>query len=147
MCEAPQVATDPTLAWLAVATSLHAGFQLTVTVVVYPALADVADDDWTARHASHSRRITWVVGPVYVGLAAACLAILVAGPRSPLALVAVAASAAAAGLTAFVAAPAHARLGGGRRPEVLTRLLRADRLRLAAALVGAGTAVAALLLD
>ncbi len=33
-------------ATLVAATMLHLGFQLTITVVTYPALADVAPDRW-----------------------------------------------------------------------------------------------------
>ena len=41
---------------LLVSTALHAGFQLTVTFVVYPGLADVQPDRWPVAHARHSRR-------------------------------------------------------------------------------------------
>jgi hypothetical protein len=33
-------------------------FQLTVTLVVYSALAEIQPDQWVAAHARHSQRIT-----------------------------------------------------------------------------------------
>ncbi len=50
---------------LLVATAVHAGFQLTVSRLVYPALAAVAPAAWEPTHAAHSRRITPLVGLVY----------------------------------------------------------------------------------
>jgi hypothetical protein len=55
-------------AWTAAllaSTALHAGFQLTVTLVIYAALAGVQPDQWVAAHARHSRRITPPVALVY----------------------------------------------------------------------------------
>ncbi len=128
---------DPAEALLA-ASSLHLGFQGLVTAVVYPALVDVPADRFAAAHAAHSRRMGVVVALVYGLLATACLAVLVAGPRSVPAVASVGAAAVAAGTTAFVAAPAHRRLGReGRSDDVLRRLRAADRVRLAAAVLGA----------
>src|SRR5690242_12010737 len=107
---------------LLAATALHLGFQLTVSLLVYPALAEVPQDRWPERHAAHSRRITPLVVVVYGLLAGACAWTLLTGPRG-WAIVAVSAAAAAALLTAFGAAPAHGRLGRGWSPEVITRLL------------------------
>lgn len=122
---------------LLAAGALHVGFQATVTLVVYPALADLEPMAWAAGHAAHSRRITLVVGPVYLAVAAACLWALVARPITAAVAIAVAGHALAAVTTALVAAPAHGRLGrDGRTPEVLQRLLVADRVRLAGAVVG-----------
>lgn len=134
---------------LVAATWLHAGFQLTVTLLVYPALVapSLAPDEWTERHARHSRGITPIVVVVYGALVLACLAVLIAGPRPLAALVSVGAAAVAAMATAFVAAPAHGRLGSGRDPVVERRLLVADRVRslaaVAAAVAAAIAAVAA----
>lgn len=133
---------------LVAATWLHAGFQLTVTLLVYPALvAPSTPDGWTERHARHSRGITPIVVVVYGALVLACLAVLIAGPRPLAALVSVGAAAVAAMATAFVAAPAHGRLGSGRDPVVERRLLVADRVRslaaVAAAVAAAIAAVAA----
>jgi hypothetical protein len=129
---------------LLAASALHLGFQLVVSVVVYPALVDVAPDRWTAAHTAHSQRISLVVAPVYVLLAAACLWVLVAGPRTPGLLLAVAGAAVAALATALVAAPTHGRLGReGPTAGLLARLERADRVRLTAAVVAAAGALGA----
>ena len=132
---------------LAAATWLHAGFQLTVTLLVYPVLlAPSADgEEWSRRHARHSRGIAPLVGVVYGALVVACLAVLVAGPRGAWALAAVAACVVAAGATAFVAAPAHGRLAGGREARVESRLVIADRVRALAAVTAAVCAALAVL--
>jgi hypothetical protein len=115
---------------------LHLGFQLVVTVVVYPALADVPDDQWSRAHDAHSRRISRIVAPVYGLLAAACLWVLVSGPHTVLLMVSVAGAAIAALATAFMAAPTHGRLGSrGRDDALLRRLRQADGVRLAGALL------------
>ena len=61
---------------------LHLGFQAVVTIVVYPALAATRPADWDAAHDAHSRRISYVVAPLYLVVAAACLWVLVAGPHT-----------------------------------------------------------------
>lgn len=135
---------SPEVALLAV-TALHAGFQAVVTIVVYPALRDLGADRWSAGHAAHSRRVSVVVAPVYLLVLVVCgwqltdLAGVGAG-----ALVAVAGNGLALTVTAAVAAPTHGRLGrDGPRPELLRRLLVADRVRLVGALVALAGAVAA----
>jgi hypothetical protein len=139
------MALTPEIGLLA-ATALHLGTQAVVTAVVYPALAEVPPERWTSAHAAHSRRITYVVAPVYTLLAAACLGVLLAGPRTPLLLLAVAAAAAAALSTALVAAPTHGRLGReGPTPELLSRLRTSDGVRLAAGVTAAGAALLAVL--
>lgn len=127
---------------LLVAGMLHLGFQATVTGVVYPALAEVGDDDWARAHDAHSRRITRLVAPVYLLLAAACLWVLIAGPYDALLLASVAGAAVAGVTTMAVAAPTHGRLGRGRTSSSLRRLLVADAVRLVGALVCAGCALA-----
>ncbi|GAA4119142.1 hypothetical protein GCM10022415_18840 [Knoellia locipacati] len=130
--------------WLVLAAGAHLGFQLTVTLVVYPALADVPPDRWTAAHEAHSRRITPVVGVVYVGLLAAVAAALLREPLTTGTVVAAVAAAVSMALTAAGAAPLHGRLGRGHDPRVLHRLLLVDRLRLVGALACAAGAVVAL---
>ncbi|GAA2724387.1 hypothetical protein [Cellulomonas aerilata] len=133
---------------LLAATALHLGFQAVVTAVVYPALAEVPPDRWGTAHAAHSRRITAVVAPVYGLLGAACLRVVVAGPRTGLAAVAVTGSAAAAVSTALVAAPTHRRLAlQGANPLLLARLRRSDGVRLAGAALAAGAALGAVVLE
>ncbi|QZY28672.1 hypothetical protein [Nocardioides coralli] len=122
----------------------HAGFQLTVTVVVYPALAAVPQTSWSVSHDGHSRRISLLVVPWYAALLASSGWALVAADRSPSLLVAVAALVAVVVVTGVAAAPLHGRLGReGPQGVLLRRLLLVDRLRLALALVGAVAAVAA----
>lgn len=128
---------------LLAASAAHAGFQTVVSVVVYPALAGTRPDDWAEVHAAHSRRISFVVGPLYLAVAAACLWTLLDDPGG-WALVAVAGNALAAVTTALVAAPTHGRLGArGPEPALLRRLLVADRVRTAGALLAAAAALVA----
>ena len=123
----------------ALAAALHAGFQATVTVLVYPALASRTDEEWPVAHARHSRAITPVVGVVYGVLVLTGVALVVSGP-DPAGWVALAAAAVAMAITATMAAPSHGRLE--RRDErVLARLLVVDRWRCAAALVALVAAV------
>ena len=129
---------------LAAAAAVHLGFQLVVTAVVYPALAEVPDGDWPRAHDAHSRRITLVVGLVYGLLAAACLWVLVADSTDPFVLISVAGAVFSALATAFVAAPAHGELGRTERTEHLMRRLRtADRVRLGGAVLCAVFALVA----
>ena len=129
---------------LVAASAAHAGFSVVVSVVVYPALVDGAREpgvDWPARHDAHSRRIAWVVGPLYLLVAAACVRTLLEGPQG-WAWVVLTGNALAALTTAALAAPTHGRLGAqGPTPALLTRLLRADRLRTAAAVMAAAASL------
>ncbi|MBC2960774.1 hypothetical protein [Nocardioides deserti] len=50
------------------ATALHAGFQLTVTALVYPRLAGTAPAAWSREHSRHSRTITPLVAVVYAAV-------------------------------------------------------------------------------
>ncbi len=121
---------------LVVGTGLHAGFQLVVTLLVYPALAEVPASHWADAHDRHSRGILPVVALVYGVAAAACLWVLVTGPDDLGDWIALVATAVAAATTAGVAAPTHAKLGtAGPDPGLVRRLLVADRVRLGAALV------------
>lgn len=130
--------------WLLVAAGTHLGFQLTVTLVVYPALADLPPERWGPAHDRHSSRITPVVALVYAGLGLATGAALLSADVGAGVVIAAAAAAVCVGLTAVVAAPTHARLGHGHDAALVRRLLVVDRLRLVAAtvcLVGALLAV------
>ena len=127
---------------LLAASAAHLGFQVVVTVVVYPALAEVPGGRWSAAHERHSRRIALVVGPLYAAVAAACLWALLSSPDA-WTWVAVGANAVAVLVTATLAAPLHGRLNGARgRAVLLARLRRVDLVRTAAAAVAV---VAALL--
>lgn len=125
---------------LLAATALHAGFQLTVTLVVYPALREVPAERWGTAHDAHTRRITGVVVPVYLAVVAAGVWALTEPVGWAVAL-AVGGSVLALATTALVAAPLHGRLGReGPVPALLDRLLLADRVRLLAALLALAAA-------
>ncbi|MBA2694575.1 MAG: hypothetical protein H0U62_01685 [Actinobacteria bacterium] len=123
---------------LVVATAVHAGFQLTVTTVVYPALARVDTDRWSTAHDAHSRSIVPVVAVTYLSLAGACLWAVLAVPSSAWVW-----TAGAGVTTALVAAPTHGALARGRRPDLVHRLLIADRVRALGAVIALLAAVAA----
>ncbi len=138
------MSADRVLTVLVAAAALHLGFQLTVTRVVYPALA--AAPDWEPAHAAHSRAIAPLVAVVYgVLLAVGVWALVVVGP-DPWVLVSAVGAAVSFLATALVAAPTHGRLGAGRDDRLVARLLAADRARAAGAVVcGVGALLAALL--
>jgi hypothetical protein len=129
---------------LLAATAAHAGFQVTVTALVYPALVRVPSGSWAREHARHSRRITPLVGVVYLAVLVTCAGTLLSDPSYG-AWVATAGSALALGVTAALAAPLHARLGSDPSPRLMVRLVRVDRLRAAGALVALAGAVLAVL--
>ena len=121
-------------ATLVAATMLHLGFQLTITMVTYPALADVTPDRWATAHDAHSRRITPVVVVVYAALLGAVIWALWVDARPGVVVAAVGAGI-AMGATAARAAPLHGRLGKGHDPALVGSLIRWDRVRLAGALM------------
>jgi hypothetical protein len=121
--------------WLVATAALHLGFQATVTVVVYPALASVPEADWAGAHAAHSRRISSVVALAYLPLLGVGLWALVSGPLSPGLVVCAVGAAVSFLATALVAAPTHGRLGRGRADPLVRRLLVADRVRLLGAVI------------
>lgn len=125
---------DAITALLAV-SACHAGFQVVVSAVVYPALADVPADRWDATHALHSRRIVRVVAVLYPVVVAVCLWALIAGPVTAASIVAVAANLVAVAVTAGLAAPTHGRLGREHSTRLIGTLLVTDWIRTAAALV------------
>lgn len=127
---------------LLVATAVHLGFQLTITVVAYPALLATSDAGWTVAHAAHGRRITPLVALVYAALLVTTLGALITVP-SPAVVAAALACAVAALSTAAVAAPTHGRLGDGRSATLVRRLRVADAVRTAAAAVAVAAAVVA----
>lgn len=115
------------------AAALHLGFQLTVSVLVYPALSRVDDQHWREEHRRHSRAITPLVGVVYALLVLTGVWVLATGP-SAVALVAVVAAGFSLLVTATLAAPTHGKLTD-HDPELVRRLLLVDRLRTLGALL------------
>lgn len=129
--------------WLLLVAAAHLGFQLTVTLVVYPALGGAPEDQWAQAHARHSRRIAPLVAVIYVPLVLLLGWTLAVEPRTGGAWLAVAGGAVTVVTTAALAAPMHGRLStvpARERPALLRALARADRVRTAGAaacLVGA----------
>ncbi len=119
----------------ALASALHAGFQATVTVLVYPALAGQRDDEWRAAHARHSRAIAPLVAVVYGALVVSGALLVLTGPQ-PAGWLALTGAAGALVVTAFAAAPTHGRLTD-RDDALVARLVLADRWRCAFAVGGA----------
>ena len=130
--------TDPA-PWLLLVAAAHLGFQATVTVMVYPALRDVAPDDWTRSHTMHSRRIVSLVGVLYLPLVALLGWAALTHASEPATWLAMAGGVLSVGTTAAVAAPLHGQLGGAvsrdDRVRLTRRLLAADRVRALGALV------------
>jgi hypothetical protein len=125
----------------AIASALHAGFQLTVTVLVYPVLGARDAEEWRAAHDRHSRGIAPLVGVVYL-LLLVTGGLLVADGPDAVGWLAVGLTGGALATTAVVAAPIHGRLDS-RDDALVARLLVADRWRCLLAVLGAGAAVAA----
>ncbi|NYE36519.1 hypothetical protein F4692_001652 [Nocardioides cavernae] len=122
--------------WLLAIAGAHLGFQLTVRLVVYPALAEVGPDGWHDAHARHSRRIAPLVAVLYPCLLAALVWALAARPETVGAWVAAVGGGVAMAATAASAAPTHGRLGraaASERGALLHALARADRVRTAGA--------------
>lgn len=129
--------TDPA-PWLLLVAAAHLGFQATVTLLVYPALGEVAPDDWTRSHALHSRRIVPLVAVLYLPLVALLGWTVASYPDEVGTWLAVAGGVLSLGTTAAVAAPVHGQLStvpAAGRPALMRRLTRADRLRTVGALV------------
>jgi hypothetical protein len=128
---------------LVAATALHAGFQLTVTTLAYPALARVARPDFARVHDAHSRAIVPLVALVYGLAVLASAGAVVSDPASFLAWATAGATGVALLVTALRAAPLHGRLGRlGPEPDLVRSLVRADRVRTLFALLAVVAALA-----
>jgi hypothetical protein len=134
--------------WLLLVAAVHLGFQLTVDLVVYPALGEAPEDRWDEAHARHSRRIAPLVGLLYVPLVLLLGWTLAVETRTGGTWLAAAGGALAVVTTAALAAPVHGRLSAvpaAERPDLLRALGRADRIRtVAAAVCLAGAVLVAL---
>ena len=129
---------DSPTTWLLVVAAVHAGFQLTVDLVVYPALSEVAPERWVTAHRGHTRRITPLVALVYPALVVSVASVALVRPGHPGTWVAAAGVGIAVAATACSAAPIHGRLATSavdERTALLRTLARADRVRTAGALV------------
>jgi hypothetical protein len=130
----------------ALAATAYAGFQWTVHVVVYPQMAEVPAPEFAAYEASHQRRVTWVVGPLFAALVLSTVAVVVLrsqGPPWP-AVIAAAGTVTVLAITAAAAVPLHRRLSGGWDAAAHRRLTGWDAARTAAASLQAAAAVAVL---
>lgn len=125
----------------ALAAALHAGFQVTVTVLVYPVLGDRRAEEWRAAHDRHSRAIAPLVGVVYLALLVTGGLLVAAGPDAA-GWLALGLTGLALATTAVAAAPTHGRLTD-RDAALVRRLLVADRWRCAFVVLGAVAAVGA----
>ena len=135
--------TDARRSAFLVAVSAHAGFQATVTAVVYPTLSHVRAAHWRQAHDRHSRAIRPLVAVAYLALVATAVWWL-AVDWSTLAVVAVVLAALSMAVTVVGAAPLHRRLVK-RDDRALTRLLGVDRTRTVLAFAAVGVALAAVL--
>lgn len=123
-----------------VAAALYAGFQWTVQVVVYPQMTPVSarsTEDFPAYEAAHQRRITRLVGPLFVALALGQGWLLLDRGPVPWAFAVVSGAMAAivVAVTGLLAVPAHRALSTRWDAIAHRRLMRADRIRVAAASV------------
>ena len=120
-------AADASTTAFVVATAAHAGFQLTVTALVYPTLVGVGPERWAAAHVRHSRGIVPLVVLVY-GALVVTSAPFVSHHHGVPAWLGVIGAWGAMLVTAVAAAPTHGRLVSPE-PPLLRRLLVVDRLR------------------
>ena len=128
--------------FLLLATGVHLGFQVVVTIVVYPELLNLAPDGWERGHAAHTRRMIVVVIPVYAAVAVALGWALATVCCSPALFVTAGAVLIVGVTTALVAAPIHHLLSVDGPTQKLIRDLRlADTLRLIGAAVACGAAL------
>ncbi len=129
--------TDPEV-WLLVVAAAHLGFQLTVSLVVYPALREVGADAWPAAHERHSRRIAPLVAALYVPLVLVLACTVATEPQAAGTWLALVGGALSVLSTAAIAAPLHGRLAtvpAGERTELLGDLGRVDLIRTVGAVV------------
>ena len=114
------------------AAAAYAGFQLTVHMVVYRQFSAVPASSFAEYERLHQRRISVVVGPLFVALLGTAGWLVVDRPPS-LALWAVALPAvlvaAIVGSTGLLAVPLHRRLSEGWDAGVYRSLLRVDLFR------------------
>ncbi len=127
---------EAALGALVAANGLHTGFQVTVTTVVYPALAKTDPRDWARAHDAHSRSIVGVVAVVYAMLIGSTIWALVTNEDNIFVWVTALGAALAVGTTAFVAGPTHGRLNANPDPELIEKLMITDHVRAVGAVIG-----------
>lgn len=127
---------EAALSALVAASGLHAGFQVTVSAVVYPALVRTDPSIWASAHNAHSRSIVGVVAVVYALVMGTNVWALVTNEDNVFVWLTALGSALAIGTTAFVAGPTHARLDANPDPDLIRTLMRSDKVRAAGAVFG-----------
>lgn len=124
------------------AAAAQAGFQATVTLVVYPTLSHVRAAHWRQAHDRHTREIRPLIAVLYLALAATSVWWL-ADDWSTLAVFAVVLAALPVAVSAVLAAPLHRRLIK-RDDAALERLLAVDKARTVLALAAVAVAIVAI---
>ena len=112
----------------AAVTWMLVGLIWVIQLVHYPLFKYADEARWSAFHAAHARRITWLVAilmPLELGLA--CLLVIQA--PSPATIIGLLLALAIWLVTAFVQVPAHARLADGFDPEIHAALVRGNWIR------------------
>lgn len=125
---------------LVVVTAVHAGFQGTVSTVVYPALARLEPEEWLPKQDAHRYAIVPMVGICYLGALAALGWSFLKHSDSSGVWIAVVGFAISMGTTAFVAAPTHGKLMARHDRALVGRLIWSDWVRTLGAMVALGGA-------
>lgn len=111
------------------------GVIWTMQLVHYPLMAMVPAEAFVAYEHAHTRRISWVVGPLMAIEGASALVLLVRPPDEvPWALPWLGAAAVGVALltTAFVSSPLHGRLSSGLDLTLVDRLVATNWIRTVA---------------
>ena len=124
------------------AASAHAGFQATVTLVVYPTLSHVRSAHWRQAHDRHVHDVRPLVAVAYLALVATAVWWL-AVDWSAVAVVAVVLALLSMAVTAVLAAPLHRRLVK-RDDATVARLLAVDRWRTILAVAAVAVTIVAI---
>ena len=118
-----------------VASLAMTGLIWTIQLVHYPLMRTVPASAFVEYEAEHTRRITWIVGPLMAVEGICVLALLALRPSEMswwLPWAGALAEANAIGVTALVSAPTHGRLSAGHDGRLLDRLIATNWLRTVA---------------
>ena len=132
-----------------VLTAAYLGFQWTVQVLVYRQFALVPPEAFAAYERAHQRRISLIVGPLFVGQVITTIWLVLDQPAGlPGWLTALPAVVLGGilGLTALSAVPLHRRLSHGWDPLAFRSLLNTDLARAMLATANTAMAMAMILL-
>lgn len=127
-----------------VVTAMLVGVIWEVQLVAYPHFADVGSLEFPAYHASHCRRITWIVGPlmlIELVSAGVLVPLLWNSPLRLAALAGILLVGATWASTAFLQVPLHERLSLGWDRDAITSLVRGNWIRVATWSLRLGLAV------